>query len=236
MSPTILTQAKQQAMDDTAAKARAQRGTWVRLDAYPTVRGARHMAGRINRGSTLAFPGAGNWEAYAAACEDGESVWLRYVAGEQPVPPLEDLFTVRVRKDGMGPGYSGVGVITVTISTRCPRCGGPRGVDTVEPYRFLHDGDYLVVHRWTNPCGHEDVYQALVAEARQEQGEDPADLLQAAYARQEVGPNAAQAVNLLARHGHLDAAALVRGELKNNRGRLSTLQAVAFLRDLRGEH
>ncbi|MFK0063434.1 hypothetical protein ACIQTN_29915 [Streptomyces werraensis] len=232
--PTNMTAERRQIMAAVAAKAREQRGTWVRLDAYPTVRGARTTAGRITKGSAVEFPGLGDWEAYTAACEDGESVWLRYVAGDQPVPHLPERMTVRVRHDGDGPGYEGVGVLTVTIAARCPRCGGPRGVDTVRPFRFVHDGDHLVVHRWTNPCGHEDLYPAVVAEARQEMRENPADLLLAAYSAQEVGPHANHAANLLARHGHLDAAAVVRGEVKNNDGDLSTLQAVQFLRDLVG--
>ncbi|MER7835272.1 hypothetical protein ABTY98_05015 [Streptomyces sp. NPDC096040] len=234
MSPTNLTAARRQAFAAVATAAREQRGTWVRLDAYPTVRGARTTAGRINNGTAAEFKGAGHWEAYTAACEDGESVWLRYIAGDQAVPRLPKRMTVRVRHDGDGHGYEGVGVLTVTISSRCPRCGGPRGVDTIRAFRFVHDGDHFVVDRWTNSCGHGDVYEAVVAEARQEDRESPADLVQAAYAAQEVGPHASQAANLLARHGHLDAAALVRGEVKNNRGHLSTLQAVEFLRELTG--
>lgn len=231
---THMTPARREACAAAATMAREQRGTWVRLYAYPTVRGARTMAGRINTGRAVEFRGAGAWEAYTAACEDGEAVWLRHVDGDQPVPPLPERMTVRVRYDGRGPGYSGASVITVTIAARCPRCGGPRGVDTIHPHWFVHDGNRLVVDRWSNPCGHEDLYVAVVAEARHEQRENPADLVHAAYSAREVGPHANHAADLLARRGHLDAAALLRGEVKNNRGHLSTLQAVAFLRDLTG--
>ncbi|MFF4900543.1 hypothetical protein [Streptomyces sp. NPDC001068] len=234
MSPVRLSAERRKAFAAVAATARAQRGTWVRLDAYPTVRGARTTVGRIIKGSAVEFPGAGNWQAYTAACEDGESVWVRYVAGDQPVTPLPTRMTVRVRHDGTGPGYEGAGVLTVTISTCCPRCGGPRGVETVRPYAFVHDGDHLTVHRWSNPCGHVDLYENVVAEARQEEREDPADLLLSAYSSQEISLDVGQAVNLLVRHGHFDAAAVVRGEIKNRNGRMSTLQAVDFLRGLVG--
>jgi hypothetical protein len=234
MTPTSLTAARNNAFAATAARARTQRGTWVHVGTCPSVRGARTVAGRIRKGTSAEFGPAGAWEAYAAACEEGEAVWARYVAGDQPVAPLPTTMTVRVRYDGSGPGYEGVGVLTVTISAHCPRCGGPRGVDTIRPHRFVHDGDHLVVDQWRNPCQHTDIYAAVVAEARQERPGDAAGLIQAAYARQEVGTHAAQAVNLLQRHGHDDAAALLRGEIKNNRGHLSTLQAVQFLRDLAG--
>lgn len=73
--------------------------------------------------------------------------------------------TVRVRDDGPGPGYTGVSVRTVTISDRCPACGGPRGKDTVRGHNFRVDGDWFNVDRWDNPCGHVDYYANVLAEA-----------------------------------------------------------------------
>jgi GNAT superfamily N-acetyltransferase len=232
--PTIMKPERQALMDATATKAREQRGTWFRMGSYPTLRGARLLVGRVHKGSATGFPGAGDWEAYSAPADDGQAVWVRYVAGDQPVPPLPEWMTVRVRYDGEGPGYSGVGVLTVTVAARCPRCGGPRGVDTVRPHRFVHDGDHLTVDRWTNACGHTDMYEDVVLESRRGEGAGPADMLQAAYAARDVGIHASQAANLLERRGYQDAAALVRGEVKNRRGHLSTLGAVQFLRDLAG--
>lgn len=44
----------------------------------------------------------------------------------------------------------------VEIADACPVCGGQRG--TPRPYRFCEDGEWLVVDRWDNPCGHVDSY------------------------------------------------------------------------------
>lgn len=52
---------------------------------------------------------------------------------------------------------------TVTISDRCPECGGPRG----EPQGVnrCDDGAYFWVQEWANPCGHVDRYEDVVKEA-----------------------------------------------------------------------
>ncbi|SOE31690.1 hypothetical protein [Streptomyces sp. OK228] len=216
-----------------ARSAREQRGTWVRLGVYGSVRGSRTTVGRIRNGKADFAP-VGAWDAYSAACEDGQAVWARHIGGGPAPAPLPDTMAVRIRYDGEGPGYEGVGVLTVTISTRCPRCGGPRGVESIRPYRFTHDGQHLVVDAWKNPCGHEDVYAAVLAESRQERRATPTELVQAAYAAREIGVNAAQAANLLERNGYDDAAALVRGEIKNREGNFTSLQAVGFLQELTG--
>lgn len=49
---------------------------------------------------------------------------------------------------------------TITISSRCPKCGGPRG----EP--LLYKG----VHTWENPCGHVDLYYSMIKEANMNMG------------------------------------------------------------------
>lgn len=60
-------------------------------------------------------------------------------------------------------------VLTVTIPAVCPRCGGPRGEP--EELEFsewvLHRGKVTYsTHRWFNPCGHVDLHQDVVREAR----------------------------------------------------------------------
>jgi hypothetical protein len=59
-------------------------------------------------------------------------------------------------------------LITVTISDRCPVCGGPRGV----PYKTLsYDGSRrLTCDGWRNPCRHVDLYSAVAQEATRHSG------------------------------------------------------------------
>lgn len=52
---------------------------------------------------------------------------------------------------------------TVTISDRCPTCGGPRGEATKCP--CYEDGVSFVVDCWTNPCGHIDRYADVLKES-----------------------------------------------------------------------
>lgn len=52
---------------------------------------------------------------------------------------------------------------TITIAATCPRCGGPRGEP--RPHNFYDDGEWLVTDCWDNPCGHVDMYNAVLAEA-----------------------------------------------------------------------
>lgn len=61
-------------------------------------------------------------------------------------------------------GHAG-GVIlrTVAVGDRCPACGGPRGVPQLQ--QFCEDGDWYSVDCWSNPCGHVDMYAAVLAEA-----------------------------------------------------------------------
>ncbi|MFJ7963202.1 hypothetical protein [Streptomyces sp. NPDC096324] len=72
---------------------------------------------------------------------------------------------------GAGREYVGVRIQKVTISDRCPTCGGPRGVtddgeSTVRNHNFHEDGDWLSVDTWKNPCGHVDMYSAVLREDR----------------------------------------------------------------------
>ncbi|MBI4321881.1 MAG: hypothetical protein HY675_25585 [Chloroflexi bacterium] len=76
--------------------------------------------------------------------------------------------TVRVVNRNIGPandtrGYYGVHIDRVTVPWVCCTCGGPRGEP--QPYNFCEDGEWLVCDRWTNPCGHVDVYDDVIAQA-----------------------------------------------------------------------
>lgn len=52
---------------------------------------------------------------------------------------------------------------TIEISNLCPICGEKRGI----PYqfRFHEDGEWFVVNKWDNPCGHIDSYKNCLLEA-----------------------------------------------------------------------
>lgn len=71
--------------------------------------------------------------------------------------------TVKVGDRGYTRSYEGVRVRTVVISAVCPQCGGPRGEKL--PGRIIEDGEYYWVHNWDNPCGHADMYDAVLREA-----------------------------------------------------------------------
>lgn len=79
-----------------------------------------------------------------------------------------DTMTVRVRDRAAeapwGSGLTSPIVRTVTIAATCPVCGGERG----EPRNFnsYDDGVHYSVDIWENPCGHVDMYDAVVGEAR----------------------------------------------------------------------
>ncbi|MEH0402940.1 hypothetical protein ACFY7V_03875 [[Kitasatospora] papulosa] len=175
-----------------------------------------------------AYAPAGAFEAYHARHDDGYAVWVRYVAGDQPVPELPDRMTVRVcRRE------SGVGIVTVTVSTRCPVCGGPRGFDAIEEYRFREAGAWFTADDWINRCGHIDNAQAVLRESRERPlpapGRDltaidcpvipeppapdsPAGVVLAAAANWR-GMRARAAVKLLDESGFSREAELVRAEL-----------------------
>ncbi|MFD8509626.1 hypothetical protein ACFV27_00570 [Streptomyces antimycoticus] len=225
------------------AAARAERGRWVLACIYFSSASAKSAAHCVPGAERMpAYQPAGAYEAYAAPCDDGTALWVRYVAEEEPVPAMPDGMTVRVRHDGDGPGYSGVGIHTVTISTRCPRCGGPRGYDAIRPHRFHHDGAWFTVDRWTNPCGHTDLYEAVLSEARERPlpattpaeapaapaADSPAGLILAAAKARRVH-HAKQAAQLLDDRGHHTEAERIRAEIKARHGHLSAKQAVGLL-------
>ncbi len=61
-------------------------------------------------------------------------------------------------------GFAGPVIKTVEISTACPTCGERRG----KPFNhnFHEDGGWYSVDRWNNPCGHVDMYSAVLEEAK----------------------------------------------------------------------
>ncbi len=54
--------------------------------------------------------------------------------------------------------------VTIEISNNCPVCGTPRGKPY--PYNFCEDGEWFVVDRWDNKCGHIDKYGDCIRESR----------------------------------------------------------------------
>lgn len=151
-----------------AAAAREQRGTWVPAQVYPTLDGAKSAASRVPRTRNLdAYRPIGAFEAYAAMCEGGGALWVRYVGGDGPaVQPMPASMTVRVPNHDRRPGQPGAAVVTVTIRPHCPVCGGPRGWDTVTSHPFVVNGEPFMRDTWSNPCGHQDSYEHVITEAR----------------------------------------------------------------------
>jgi predicted nucleic acid-binding Zn ribbon protein len=81
---------------------------------------------------------------------------------------MTDTMTVRaIDRSGWGTSAPYPTIRTVEISAHCPVCGQLRG----EPrhHRFHEDGEWLSCDVWENPCGHEDMYEAVLSEARDRQ-------------------------------------------------------------------
>lgn len=75
-----------------------------------------------------------------------------------------ETMTVRViDRSGWGTSAPYPAIRRVEISASCPVCGGRRG----EPRNrnFHEDGQWLSCDVWENPCGHVDMYEAVLAEA-----------------------------------------------------------------------
>ncbi len=147
-----------------AESAREERGTWLMAGVYGTRMSAESAVKKAPSMPAYAPPGA--FEAYAAMCDDGWALWVRYVAGDEPVPELPERMTVRVCDWLSDQEGDGLGVVTVTVAARCATCGGPRGHDTLTWAEFTDGGVEFTVDRWTNPCGHLDTYDAILQEAR----------------------------------------------------------------------
>ena len=86
----------------------------------------------------------------------------------------DETMTVTIRdrsaESAWGSGPAKPATRKATISALCPvtncgqRRGEPRGLSQCE------DGAYYWVQVWQNPCGHVDMYNAVVEEARQRDG------------------------------------------------------------------
>jgi len=78
-----------------------------------------------------------------------------------------DTMTVTVRdraaESPWGSGRCDPKTRTITISARCPRCCAPRGKP--QGLNSIDDGAHYWVQTWKNPCGHIDLYEAVLAEA-----------------------------------------------------------------------
>lgn len=62
-----------------------------------------------------------------------------------------------------GSGPFSPALTTVTISACCPVCAGRRGAPANR--RQHEDGVWFQVSVWQNPCGHLDMYSAVIKEA-----------------------------------------------------------------------
>lgn len=113
-------------------------------------------------------PGAGGYDrpGWIVRYPHGDEVWVRDYDVLAPGP----LMRVRVRDRSCeapwGHGLINPYVRTVTISTSCPICAGPRGIP--RNLNQCDDGAYYSVDVWDNPCGHRDWYEDVVTEARAE--------------------------------------------------------------------
>ncbi|MFJ3249172.1 hypothetical protein [Streptomyces sp. NPDC086782] len=146
-----------------AANARQTPGTWIMAALYDASMTARTVARMARNGTIGAYRPQGSFDAYEAMHDGGSAVWIRYVTGLDVVP-MPDTVTVRVPDYGTQPGYEGVCIRTVDISSRCRRCGAPRG--PIRAHTFVKDGSRLVCDAWENECGHQDLYRMVLAEAR----------------------------------------------------------------------
>ncbi|MEV5007254.1 hypothetical protein [Streptomyces sp. NPDC055692] len=146
-----------------AANSRQTPGAWILAAMYDGRMTGQSVARMIRNGTMGAYRPVGAFDAYEAMHDGGSSVWVRYVAGLDVVP-MPDTVTVRVPDYGTQRGYEGVCIRTVDISSRCRRCGGPRG--PIRSHTFVKDGTRLVCDAWENDCGHQDTYAFVLAEAR----------------------------------------------------------------------
>lgn len=235
---------------DAAARARAVPGTWVLAGLYAAMQTAQTAILRIPRAERIpSYEPAGAFEAYAATTREGPVVWVRYVEGGS-YPALPERMTVRIPV-ATGPVLGEVSALPVSVRPFCPVCGGPRGWDTVSPAEVSLRNIAVTVDRWANPCGHDDVYADVLAEAlrtapRPVPGEGRTGgghhrpnpvaagpfrravelLLQAAD--EDPATQAEQGVALLRLHGHQEAARAVEAQLLTN-DRLTARQAAQLL-------
>lgn len=88
-------------------------------------------------------------------------------APDQPGPSPAAYFATDERRTVRVPGselHLGLDVVELSVRWACPVCGGPRG--DVHHGESTDEGCGLDVAAWENPCGHDDLYAAVRAEAR----------------------------------------------------------------------
>jgi hypothetical protein len=76
---------------------------------------------------------------------------------------IETIAEITVRVIDRRAGFAKI--IDVTIGTLCPTCGGRRGTPARGNLYSSTDGTWRNVDSWQNPCGHTDMYAAVIAEA-----------------------------------------------------------------------
>ncbi|AIV35549.1 hypothetical protein [Streptomyces sp. CCM_MD2014] len=230
--------------------ARAVPGTWVQAAAYASLASAESAARRVPLAERIpAYEPAGSFEAYAASTGSGPFLWVRSTEGG-PYPALPARMSVRIpAMTGAAPGE--VGVLTVSVRPFCQVCGGPRGWDVVGPVEMHVRNVLVTVDRWSNPCGHDDVYADVLEESRRTpaavdpaisrgRGHRPGDPARAGVFRPAVelvlqaaaehrAMHAKQAAALLRINGHVEAAGLVEVKIRAERGHLSAKAAAHFL-------
>ncbi|MFC8332812.1 hypothetical protein [Streptomyces olivaceus] len=231
-------------------EARAVPGRWVFAAAYASRVSADSAARRIPLAERIpAYEPAGSVEAYAANTREGPVLWVRSVEGG-PYPALPVRMSVRIpAMTGMNPGE--VGVLTVSVRPVCHTCGGPRGWDVVQPVEMHIHNVLVVVDRWSNLCGHDDVYADILQESRRTpaprttaasygRGHRPGDPARAGVFQSAVelvlqatadhrSMHAKQAAVLLRLNGYAEAAGLVEAKSRAERGHLSAKGAAHFL-------
>ena len=233
-----------------AAEARSVPGEWIRAAEYASLGSAESAARRVPLADRIpAYEPVGSFEAYAAVAVSGPVLWVRSIEGG-PYPALPKRMTVRLpAMAGEEPGE--VGVLTVSIRPVCQTCGGPRGWDAVHPVEARVRDTAVTIDRWSNRCGHDDVYADVLKESRRtpalvastaargrgHRSGDPARagrfraavelVLQAAAEHRAM--HAKQAAALLRLNGHTEAAGLVETKVRAERGHLSAKGAAHFL-------
>ncbi|MEU0181502.1 hypothetical protein ABZ312_09960 [Streptomyces sp. NPDC006207] len=226
-----------------AVMARGERGMWVLAAVYSSRKTARMIASNVERGVNTSYRPAGDFEAYTANIDAGAVLWVRFVGGRglPKVPELPVAMTVNV--PDFDTESDGIPVVRVTISSLCPRCGGPRGFDRVIPQRIQARNSWYVWDHWTNPCDHRDDYRDVLAEARGlpavpaipdggRYGAAVQTILTAARGARSM--HATQVVPALEEAGHTKAAQIIRNELQSRRGQMSAKQAAHHLHVLGG--
>jgi hypothetical protein len=112
-----------------------------------------------------ARPGTGGYDrpGWIVRYPHGDEVWAQDYDVLAPGPLMRVRVRDRSAEPPWGQGLTDPAVRTVTISTSCPVCGGPRGIP--RNLNQADDGVHYSVDVWDNPCGHTDLYTDVVIES-----------------------------------------------------------------------